>query len=278
LVFSAYEDRRPELDDDDERLAEIHLYFGSFCNRSCDFCVVFGSPEGWVAEVDAPLLDNLLELIHPEAQFKIYGGEPTLLSDNLLWACRYLRQGGFAGRFVIFSNGVQADRLIRLLDADEHSCCALNYSILTGTDAEPLPAAALRTLSAYECDHPGRIFAGHAALVEVGRAVDWEREQSSGRDDFAGACPRCHPVVTTRGQHHACPFAVENSAAHYQLGNLETPPEEVLSNFRAFLEWIDAVLEPAAGRQRRHPCAVCVAPEDLPMPAYAIPFATAAQS
>jgi hypothetical protein len=271
LVFSAYEDRSPELDADDDRLTEIHLYFGPFCNRSCDFCVVFGSPEGWMAEVDAHLLDHLLELIHPEAQLKIYGGEPTLLRDNLLWAFRYLREAGFAGRLVIFSNGVQAGRLIQLLEEDEHSCCVLNYSILTGTDAEPLPPAALRSLSAYECDHPGRIFAGHAALVEVGRAIDWERQQSSGRDDFAGACPRCHPVVTTRGQHHACPFAVENPAAHYQLGDLETPPEEVLRNFRAFLEWIDTVLEPAAEHQRRHPCAVCVAPENLPMPAYAVP-------
>jgi len=278
LVFPTYEDRRPELAADDDRLAEIHLYFGSFCNRSCDFCVVFGSPEGWVAEVDAPLLDRLLELIHPEAQLKIFGGEPTLLGDNLLWAFRYLREAGFGGRLVIFSNGVQASRLIRFLQEDENSCCMLNYSILTGTDAEPLPPAALRQLRAYACDHPGRIFAGHAALVEVGRAADWEGQQSSGRDDFAGVCPRCHPVTTTRGQHHACPFAVENSAAHYQLGDLETPPAEVLRNFRLFLNWIDTVLEPEAARQRRHPCAVCVAPQGLPMPAYAVPAATAAQS
>jgi len=275
LVFEAYYDCRPELEVGDDRLAEIHLYFGSFCNRSCDFCVVFGSPEGWMAELDAPLLDSLLELIHPEAQIKIYGGEPTLLSDNLLWACRYLREGGFAGRFVFFSNGVQADRLIRLLEADEHSCCTLNYSILTGTDAEPLPAASLRRLGAYERDHPGRIFAGHAAIVEVGRAVDWESDSADVRDDFSSACPRCYPVATSRGKHHACPFAVENPAIHYQLGDLETPPEEVRRNFRAFLEWIETVLEPEAKRQRRHPCAVCTAPGDLPMPAYAATAAAA---
>ena len=228
-----------------------------------------------MAEVDASLLDSLLELIHPQAQIKIYGGEPTLLSDNLRWACRYLREGGFAGRFVLFSNGVQADRLIQLLEEDENACCALNYSILTGTDAEPLPAASLQRLSAYDRDKPGRIFAGHAALVEVGRAVDWESERAEARDDFSSSCPRCHPVVTTRGQHHVCPFAVENPAAHYQLGDLETPSAEVRLNFRAFLEWIETVLEPEAARQRRHPCAVCTAPRDLPMPAYA---ATAAAS
>ena len=270
VIFQPFSDCRPQTNAAEQRLPEIHLYFGSFCNRSCDFCSVFGSPQGWKAEIDAGQLDSLLALLHPEAQLKIYGGEPTLLVDNLLWAFAHLRECGFAGRLVLFSNGVQADRLIRLLEADADSCCVLNYSILTGTDAEPLPEASLQRLTEYERQHPGRIFAGHADLVEVGRGSAWKQETPTDRDDFDRSCPRCHPVATTRGLHHACPFAVENPAPHYQLGDRQTPASEVLRNFQIFLRWIDAVVEPAARQQKRHPCTVCTAASGtLPMPAFA---------
>jgi len=270
LVFPPYEDRRPEIEEGEGGLPEIHLYFGSFCNRSCDFCVVFGSPKGWVVKVDEALLETLLDVLHPRAQIKIYGGEPTLLADNLIWAFRFLRERGFAGRLVLFSNGVQADRLIRMLEADERSCCVLNYSILTGTHADPIPPAALRQLTAYEQEHPGRIFVGHADLVEVGRAITWDHEALLAREDFENNCPRCYPTVTTRGQYHACPFAVENPSAQYRLGNLQTPPEEVQRRFQRFLHWIDAVVLPTARDQGRHPCAVCTTAEgQLAMPEHA---------
>lgn len=57
-------------------------------------------------------------------------------------AIRYCRQRGFRGLVTVFSNGVQADRLIAILDSDERTEAVLNDSIFEGRDAEPLPAAA----------------------------------------------------------------------------------------------------------------------------------------
>ena len=270
LVFPPFEDQKPPWTPGEGRLPEIHLYFGSFCNRECEFCVVFGSPRGWMAEVDEELLDALAGLLQPQAQFKVYGGEPTLLSANLRWAFAGLRQRGFAGRFVIFSNGVQSSRLIELLEADACTCCVLNYSILTGTQAEPIPPAALRQLAEYERTHPGRLFAGHADLVEVGRAQTWNPEQLRQRADFDHSCPHCYPVATTRQRYHACPFAVENDSPHYDLGGLDTPPEEVERRYQRFLDWLDRVLVPQAQARGCHPCALCTrAAGQLPMPEYA---------
>lgn len=269
-VFPPFEDQKPSWEPGEGRLPEIHLYFGSLCNRECDFCVVFGSPRGWMAEVDEALLDGLMALLHPQAQLKVYGGEPTLLSANLGWAFAQLRQRGFAGRFTLFSNGVQSARLLELLEADDHTCCVLNYSILTGTQAEPIPPAALRQLAEYAGGHPGRIFAGHPDLVEVGRAQQWGRDQLRQRGDFDHGCPRCFPVATTRGRYHACPFAVENSSPHYDLGSLDTPPAEVERRYQLFLKWLDQVLVPQAQNQDCHPCTLCTqAAGPLPMPDYA---------
>jgi MoaA/NifB/PqqE/SkfB family radical SAM enzyme len=269
LVFPPFEDQKPAWAGGEGRLPEIHLYFGSLCNRECDFCVVFGSPKGWMAEVDEGLLEGLMGLLHPQAQLKVYGGEPTLLSANLRWAFAELRQRGFAGRFTLFSNGVQSPRLLELLKADDHICCVLNYSILTGTQAESIPAAALRQLTEYAGRNPGRIFAGHPDLVEVGRAQEWGREQLQARADFDHACPRCFPVVTTQGRYHACPFAVEHNSPQYDLGDLRTPPAEVERRYQLFLDWIDQVLAPQARAQGRHPCALCTrADGQLPLPAY----------
>ena len=72
--FPPFADEKPAWIPGEGRLPEIHLYFGAFCNRECDFCVVFGSPQGWIAEVDEALLDGLLDLLHPQAQLKVYGG------------------------------------------------------------------------------------------------------------------------------------------------------------------------------------------------------------
>ncbi len=269
-LFPPFEDQKPVWEPGEGGLPEIHLYFGSLCNRECDFCVVFGSPKGWMAEVDEGLLDALLGLLHPQAQLKVYGGEPTLLSDNLRWAFAELRRRGFAGRITLFSNGVQSARLLELLQADPNSCCVLNYSILTGTQAEPLPPAALRQLAGYAEQHPGRIFAGHPDLVEVGRAQQWSREQLQQRGDFDHACPRCFPVATTQGRFHACPFAVENKSPHYDLGDLNTPPAEVEGRYQLFLAWLEEVLVPQAQAQGSHPCTLCTqAAGQLPLPAYA---------
>ena len=76
----------------------------------------------------------------PDGNIKFYGGEPTLHSESLLEAMRFLRARGFAGLFTIYSNGVKARTLIHLLESDPQSEAVLNYSIYLGRDADPLPA------------------------------------------------------------------------------------------------------------------------------------------
>src|SRR6185295_12414522 len=83
-------------------------------------------------------------------------------------------------------------------------------------------------------------------------------------------CPRCRPVVTTDGRHHACPFAVESHLPHFDLGTVADPADLVLSRYQQFLDWIDQVLEPEAERRQLHPCRVCT--ESLaPLPIYREP-------
>src|SRR5206468_3941547 len=78
-----------------------------------------------------------------------YGGEPTLDPANMRESMAFLRAGGFRGWITLFTNGVLAERLIALLEADEQCEAVLNYSILHGRDAEPLPRAAYRRLADY---------------------------------------------------------------------------------------------------------------------------------
>jgi hypothetical protein len=236
------------------RFRELHLYHGSKCNRACDFCTVSGRPEGWYEPFRAPVLDRALALVDPDGNLKVYGGEPTLDLAGLLDAMRYLRAGGFNGWITVFSNGVLADRVIALLEADAWTEVVLNYSIATGADAEPLPARSRRLLAAYAERRPGVLFLSHPDLVPVGRGADsaW-----ADRADFGGACPHCCPVLTSRGFLHACPFAVELALPQYDLGSLESDPRDTPDRHRRFLAWIDAVVVPAAAEEQRHPCQVC---------------------
>lgn len=234
----------------------------------------------------AESLDLILDVVPVDSTIKFYGGEPTIDADNVVWAMNYLRGKGFFGRFTIFSNGVLADRVIEILDSDEKSEVVLNYSILHGVDAEPIPPPALKKLKSYAAANPGRIYSSHAGVFPYGRGVEFtaqvgaehiiERTHTSydkaieiGKmtpetakqiEEEKGfrVCPRCRPALRTDGMFHACPFAVESNARHYQLGKLgETPGEEVLSNFQKFLDWIDTTLEPEAERLKLHPCQVC---------------------
>src|SRR6266446_498241 len=84
----------------------------------------------------------LRELYLYDGNIKFYGGEPTLHSDSLLQAMRFLRERGFQGLFTIYSNGIKARTLIRLLESEPQSEAVLNYSIYLGRDADPLPAPA----------------------------------------------------------------------------------------------------------------------------------------
>ncbi len=236
------------------RFRELHLYHGSRCNRECEFCTVSGRPGGWYEPFRQPVLERALTLVAPDGNLKIYGGEPTLDLPGLTTALRYLRAGGFTGWFTLFSNGVLADRVITLLDGDDRTEVVLNYSIATGADAEPLPVTARRRLAAYARRRPGVLFLSHPDLVPVGRGAGaaW-----AARADFGGSCPRCCPVLTSRGQLHACPFAVELQHSQYHLGDLASDPGAATDAHRRFLHWIDTEVTPRAAAEQQHPCRVC---------------------
>ncbi|MCP9495627.1 MAG: hypothetical protein MSG64_14370 [Pyrinomonadaceae bacterium MAG19_C2-C3] len=267
-----------------KQFSDLHLYTGSKCNRQCDFCIVSGRPDGWYKPLTAETLDAALGLVPMDATIKFYGGEPTIDVENMLWAFAYLRARGFVGWLTIFTNGVLADRIVRLLEADAKTDVVLNYSILHGEDAEPIPAKALATLTAYAVANPDRIYSSHAGVFPFGRGAEFvaavgqdhivERMHTSfdkkievGEMNIETAnqieargfrlCPRCRPVVGTDGRHHACPFAVESSAPHFDLGSIGESSEIVLHRFQNFLDWINDVLEPAAERFQIHPCLVC---------------------
>ncbi|NJO48513.1 MAG: radical SAM protein, partial [Leptolyngbyaceae cyanobacterium RM2_2_4] len=109
---------------------------GNQCNRDCSFCTVFGSPKGWYSEYTPEHLEAALRtvMLHQQGAIKFYGGEPTLNPENVMWAIAYLRQRGYQGAIVIYSNGIQAERLLQILESDPlgKTTASLNYSIATG--------------------------------------------------------------------------------------------------------------------------------------------------
>lgn len=276
------------------RLSDVHLYNGSRCNRRCAFCIVDGRPEGWAAPLTQAALDAVRQLVPDDGTIKFYGGEPTLDIANVIWAMAYLRRAGFTGWFTVFTNGVQADRVIAALEADPRSDAVLNYSILHGIDAEPLPAPALAKLRSWAAAHPGRIYSSHASVLPFGPGARFADEVGAthlearitatlAKKIDAGyvapavaaaaaarnyrICPRCRPVVTSDGRHHACPFAIESRSPHFHLGTVDDPGAVVLERYQQFLDWIGDVLEPEAERLQEHPCRVCTGGL-APLPVY----------
>jgi organic radical activating enzyme len=268
-----------------EKLSDFHLYTGSRCNRQCDFCIVSGRPDGWYEPLTEAILDAALQLVPANATIKFYGGEPTIDADNIIWAFAYLREKGFHGWFTVFSNGVLADRIIRILEVDAHCDVVLNYSILHGEDAEPIPPESLSKLQEFARQNPSRIYASHAGVFPYGRGVEFvaqvgsahiverlhtsqEKKAESGlltaetATTFAQKqfrmCPRCRPALRSDGLFHACPFAVESNEPHFHLGTSgETPAAQVLEHYQQFLDWIETTLEPEAQRRELHPCQIC---------------------
>jgi hypothetical protein len=239
------------------QLRELHLYNGSRCNRACQFCVVSGNPSGWYEPFRPPMLKMALRLVAPDGNLKLYGGEPTLDPRNVRESMTFLRAGGFHGWFTLFTNGVLAERLLDLLDTDDQSEAVLNYSILYGRGAEPLPRSAYRRLADYARGRPGVLFTSHPDLVPVGPGATFQPADE--RPDFGGACPRCPPVLTSRGVLHACPFAVELDRPHYLLGDTARPAAEGYSRWLRFRDWIEETVAPRAAATHCHPCAVCTA-------------------
>jgi len=284
-----------------EKLSDLHLYTGSKCNRQCSFCIVSGRPDGWYQPLTTEVLEAALALVPADATLKFYGGEPTIDLENLLWAMRYLRERGFRGWLTVFSNGVLAERVLAILEADACTDVVLNYSILHGEDADPIPPDSLAQLKEYAEGHPNRIYSSHAGVFPYGRGLEFAEEVGSlhvldrmhasvekkietgildpgvarqmEEKDYR-VCPRCRPVVGTDGRHHACPFAVESRMPHFDLGPVSESATTVLARFQRFLDWIDETLEPEAERLKVHPCVVCT--QGLTnLPTYDIPVESA---
>lgn len=255
---------------EDKRLMELHLYPGNQCNRACEFCTVFGEPKGWYTEYSPAHLDAVLGSVMPQGVVKFYGGEPTLNDENVIWAIAYLRERGFSGSIVIYSNGILAEQLLAILESDPlgKTTASLNYSIATGDGAPQMPLSSLRKLEDHERVHEGAIAIGHADIVDSGRGVDPFTGEVT-RPKAAHRCPHCYPVLKTDGRFHACPFAVENGSPHFQLGSVEDAPATVTENFQIFLEWLDTVHEPYAEKNDLPACTVCWKHlQELPAPKF----------
>jgi MoaA/NifB/PqqE/SkfB family radical SAM enzyme len=243
----------------DAELRELHLYEGNFCNRTCSWCTIHGSPDGWYQPYTPAVLDRALGTLAADGNLKFYGGEPTLHTPEIVDAIRYCRERGFAGLVTIFSNGVQADKLITILDSDPRTEAVLNYSIFHGRDAEPLPSVAKARLEAWAAAHRGRLFKGYKVLFHAGggAAEAFARDREAEYHGMSNGCVRCFPVLTTRGRFHACPFAAEIDAPHFDLGGAGNDPSVVHENYRRFLRWVDETLDPAARERGVSSCEMC---------------------
>jgi hypothetical protein len=259
LIFKERESRQQRAIID-HQLPELHLYPGNQCNRTCSFCTVLASPHGSYLPFSPKLLDAVLQVVmlHPQGTVKFYGGEPTLHHDHVISAIAYLRSHGFDGAIVIYSNGILAQQLLNILEADpsHNTTASLNYSITTGDGATPIPTHALQILEDYEKNYPNSITIGHPDIVDAGRGID-PFTGSPSRPKTTHICPRCYPVLKSDGSFHACPFAVENSAPHFHLGDLNTTPSQIVENFQTFLHWLDVIHQPFALSHNLNACSVC---------------------
>jgi hypothetical protein len=276
IPFLPHDNSRLDIVPEPGRLDELHLYHGSKCNRSCAFCCVNGEPDGSHAPFTETTLKAATELVVRHGSIKIYGGEPTLDAVNLRWTVRRLRELGFEGPITIFSNGLLARVLTDLLNEFPKTYVVLNHAIITGSGEQPLPERSFTRLADYHAAHPNRIFLSHNFMVPVGRrlgSMGVNEYGSMGVEDQPASLPhshthilpnrgcyKCHPVLTSSGQYHACPFAVEEPHPHFQLGDVNTPVAAVGERYTRFLNWIDQALEPEAARQGRDACAVCTGP------------------
>jgi hypothetical protein len=255
----------------DSELRELHLYEGNFCNRTCDWCTISGSPGGWYRPYSHAILEQAVATLAADGNLKFYGGEPTLHAEAIIDAIRFLRARGFTGLVTVYSNGIKADRLIAILESDPRVEAVLNYSIYHGRDAEPLPRHAKEKLDRWSAAHPGRIFKGYKVLFHAGAGArhDFDRDREGDYHGMGTGCVRCFPVLTTKGRFHACPFAAEIDSPHYDLGKVGTDPATVLRNYRTFRRWIDDTLDPAARARGITSCELChTRLQELPTPGF----------
>ena len=242
----------------DTQLRELHLYEGNFCNRTCSWCTIDGSPDGWYQPYSPAVLDQALAAVACDGNLKFYGGEPTIHAKVVIEAIRYVRERGFVGLITVYSNGVKAEALIQILESDPRSEAVL-YSIYHGRDAEPLSDHARGRLEDWSRANPGRIFKGYKVLFHAGSGTDerYDRDREADYHGLGTGCVRCFPVLTTKGQFHACPFAAEIDSPHYKLGGPGSKPEAVFRNYRKFRSWVDDTLDPSARSRGISSCELC---------------------
>jgi hypothetical protein len=261
LPFPAFRDASLDRKPAPGRWEELHLYHGARCNRQCAFCCVEGRPDGGHIPFTEAVLRAAVEIVAPRGSLKIYGGEPTLDRENMLWSVGRLRELGFAGAITFFSNGIRARTLLDLLDSDPLAACraVLNYSIATGRGERPLPPASLRLLQSYAVRYPDRLYVSHDFIIPVGRHGGEEAYAES--SEAPVRCFHCFPVLTSAGRFHACPFAVEYALPHFLLGTAQTPDTTVQAQFTRFQTWMTTTLEPEAERHGQNACHLCLGPD-----------------
>ena len=168
-----------------------------------------------------------------DGNIKFYGGEPTL------HARRDHRRHALPARarlprpvHHLLERREGASGCIDILDSDARSEAVLNYSIYHGRDAEPLPPhaqAAARGLGARPSESPLPGLQGPLPRRRRRRAdatIATARPTSTASAPAACAASRCSPA---QGRFHACPFAAEIDAPHYDLGRVGTDPAAVFA-------------------------------------------------
>ena len=260
-TFPAFTDTCLKVESASRRWDELHLYHGSKCNRTCAFCCVEGRPEGGHQPFTTEVLQAAVKIVAPRGSLKIYGGEPTLDSENMCWSVKHLRELGFEGAITFFSNGIRARALLTIVESDPQANCraVLNYSIATGRGEQPLPPASLRLLTSYAAQNPDRIYLSHDFIIPVGRQLG--RESYADSHEAPMHCFGCYPVLTSAGVFHACPFAVESPLSHFQLGKSHTEVTEVQARFSHFQDWVRLKLEPKATLLHQNACQTCLSEE-----------------
>jgi hypothetical protein len=119
--------------------------------------------------------------------------------------------------------------------------------------------------------HPNRLFQGYKILFHAGSGADsvYDRDREADFHGLGTGCVRCFPVLTSRGRFHACPFAAELDAPHYDLGRVGSEPRQVFENYRSFRRWVDDVLDPSARARGISSCEMCHKHlSELPVPEY----------
>ena len=96
----------------------------------------------------------------------------------------------------------------------------------------------------------------HAATRQF-LASEWNCRIDREHHKAQQGCVLCFPVLKSTGEFHACPLAIENPAPHFRLGDLTTPPNVLLENYRQFRTWATTVLDPAARQRQITSCPMC---------------------